>query len=233
MRKLILFAVILCLIAGCSKMGPRMMTGATNGEAALELGDIFLLEPDYQKAAAWYYKSAIQNNAQGSHKLADMYDTGTGVELNHTEAAYWYKKGAERGYAPSQYKFALMSMEGDGVEQDYGEAAKWMSKAASNGNPEAQKYLADFYKDGTGIKQSDKNAVKWYTKAAEQGNTDAQMILGDAYSAGLLSMKADPVKSCVWLSVAGMDNRCAMLEPKDAAKANKEAAAIMEKIAKQ
>ncbi|WP_424244569.1 hypothetical protein Dip510_001823 [Elusimicrobium posterum] len=53
------------------------------------------LEKDYKKAASLFEKSAGLENSYAQKKLAQMYESGTGVKQDKDKALYWYKKYTE------------------------------------------------------------------------------------------------------------------------------------------
>ena len=143
-----------------------------------------IVEQDYEKAAKWYRKAAVQGDMMAQNDLGNCYYHGNGVKQDYAEAVKWYTRAAEQGYSYAQNNLGNCYYHGNGVKQDYAEAVKWYTKAAEQGYSYAQNNLGNCYYTGKGTEQSYPEAVNWYQKAAEQGCAEAQYNLGWCYEQG-------------------------------------------------
>ena len=71
---------------------------ANEGDATAQnyVGEIYQkglgLEPQYDLAAGWFRKAAIQGHPRAQINLGYLYESGLGVEKNAVEAINWYRK---------------------------------------------------------------------------------------------------------------------------------------------
>ena len=84
---------------------------------------------DYEKAAEWYGKAALQGHAGAQFKMGQSYMKGLGVEEDHKKAAEWYEKAGENGHSLSAYTLGEMYFDGDGVEDDLYKAKEWLERS--------------------------------------------------------------------------------------------------------
>ncbi len=70
--------------------------------------------------------------------MANLYDTGDGVEQSYEKAAYWYMKAAKQGDRDAQFAIATLYHDGDGLEQNPVEAYAWYAAAIAQIDEEAQ-----------------------------------------------------------------------------------------------
>lgn len=84
---------------------------------------------DYEKAAEWYGKAALQGHAGAQFKMGQSYMKGLGVEEDHKKAAEWYEKAGENGHSLSAYTLGEMYFNGDGVEHDLYKAKEWLERS--------------------------------------------------------------------------------------------------------
>ena len=89
------------------------------------------VEQNYEKAAAWFQKSADQGNPKAQTDLAQCYLLGYGVEKDSVVAIGWYRRAAAQGYAPAAFNLAAMITSGTGTERDLVEAHMWATIAMS------------------------------------------------------------------------------------------------------
>lgn len=75
-------------------------------EAQYNLGEKYEIKPnlDYEKAAYWYHKSAIQGHASAQNELAWLYEKGMGIQLDLNEAIEWFLRAAKQGHAEAIQK---------------------------------------------------------------------------------------------------------------------------------
>ena len=83
-------------------------------------------------------KDANAGDIEAQIQLADLYEQGFGVSLDHGQAAYWYRKAAEQGASKAQSRLGQMYLRGIGVPEDPEQAADWLSKSAEQGDATAE-----------------------------------------------------------------------------------------------
>src|ERR1700691_2862621 len=107
--------------AQTAAVDPALLAKATAGDVATEVaaGDAYAagkggareprqLTADYQQAAVWYGKAAVQGNIAAQIDLADLYRDGRGVARDTAQAAAWYRKAADQGDAGAQGTLGLL-----------------------------------------------------------------------------------------------------------------------------
>ena len=128
---------------------------------------------DYASALHEFEGLAETGDADGQHKLGDMYRKGKGVALDIVEAVYWYRLAAEQGHARAQNRLGLCYANGEGVEHDALEALLWHRQAAMQGLADAQNRVGLIYANGDGVVVDIVQAYAWYELAAAQGDVYA------------------------------------------------------------
>tara|TARA_R110002072_G_scaffold191191_3_gene348054 strand:- start:11 stop:229 length:219 start_codon:yes stop_codon:yes gene_type:complete len=53
---------------------------------------------EYEEAAEWYTKAALQGHPRAQFALVNLYEKGLGVELSPTKARLWAQRSAESGH---------------------------------------------------------------------------------------------------------------------------------------
>ena len=86
------------------------------------------------------------NDVYSLISLAQMYESGNGVEKDLSKSAALLKQGAEQpdnvSYVSlARYHWGVALAEGRGVEADPESARSWLQRAAADGQPEADEYL--------------------------------------------------------------------------------------------
>ena len=139
---------------------------------------------DYNQAAEWYLKAALQNHDDAQNNLGIMYTHGMGVVQDYKQAFEWFVKASKRKNVVAMSNVANCYYSGKGVEQDYGKAAEYHSKAAHLGYANSQEVLGEMYLDGKGIEQNDAKGAYWLKVACENGERSAFAPMGDCYRKG-------------------------------------------------
>jgi len=86
------------------------------------------------------------NDVYSMISLAQMYESGSGMEPDLSKSAALLKKGAEQPDDASyvslaRYHWGVALAEGRGVEADSVAARHWLQRAAAGGQEEAEEYL--------------------------------------------------------------------------------------------
>lgn len=153
---------------------------AENGDvsAQLALANSYLhgngVTQNFQLAARWFRRSALQGNAQAQSLLGSLYASGQGVKQDLQAALHWYGKAVAQDNVSAQFNLATMFMKGEGVKQDYQRALNLLGKAAEHGLDHAQYNIGLMYQQGLGVKKDYRLALPWFKKAADQGHKYAK-----------------------------------------------------------
>lgn len=83
---------------------------------------------------------AEAGSAQAQASLAQMYETGKGVDRSDEEAFKWWLKAANQGLRVGEHNVGVAYLSGIGVKRDRDEALKWFTKAAAQGDSQAEQY---------------------------------------------------------------------------------------------
>lgn len=87
------------------------------------------------EAEKMFRLAAEQGHAEAQNCLANMHESGEGVEANQNEAVKWHRKAAEQGHLDSRLAMCAFYENGLGVAQDLVEAEKWY-RLASEQSPQ-------------------------------------------------------------------------------------------------
>ena len=72
--------------------------------------------------------AAGKGDKLSQYELADCYQNGYGVEMNHAKAFKWFQRSAEHGEKDAQNSLGYCYQFGLGVDVNYLEAIKWYRK---------------------------------------------------------------------------------------------------------
>ena len=136
------------------------------------------------KAAHWFELAALQGNAYAQERIADMYESGTGVSANLPVAYDWRLKAASRGNLPAQVKLAKMYLAGTGTQKDEARAREWLERAAVEGSAEAQYLLGRLAHESADSPARRAEARDWLARAAKRGYERASQLLNLIESIG-------------------------------------------------
>ena len=135
---------------------------ANIGSAAAwcSLGIIHEDNKDYQNAMNAYMNAAYKGDAEGSCRLARLYEEGLGVDKDDSMALNWYIKAAKLHHPEGILKFACFLLDGKGVERNRLLGLKNLRIAAETGYQPAReelvKRLRDDKKRNPGLKMHQK-----------------------------------------------------------------------------
>lgn len=177
--------VSLCYAKGCS-VEKDWNKALEWGVKAAECGDVtdqyqLALDygyhsphPDYQQAAHWFEKAALQGHADAQVKLGYFYHTGRGVPRDYEKALDWFRLAADQGNPNAINNIGDAYYHGLGVEQNYGEAFQWIEKAAHLAQKDAMLMMGEMLYNGKGVPQDREAGLVWIRKAVQAGNQEAQ-----------------------------------------------------------
>jgi TPR repeat protein len=98
---------------------------------------------NFEKAAEWLEKAAVQGNAEAQYHFGGLYATGQGVAGDLTKAAAWFEKAALQGHVEAMPLVATAYLHGLGVVQNREKAREWARKGADAGDETAAQMLRD------------------------------------------------------------------------------------------
>jgi len=153
---------------------------AENGDADAQwcLGRVYYEgrvgnRPDYERAAAWFHKSAEAGNPFGLFHMGIMHEYGLGVQQNFVEAGRFYKRAADMENLDAMYYLALLHAYGRGFPQDIHKASLLFKRAAESGHAPSQYYLGIIFLYGQGGFPRDYDmAFYWMDRAANGPSAD-------------------------------------------------------------
>jgi len=107
------------------------------------------------------------------YRLAKLYESGEGVELNPVTALQWTERAAANGNVRAMHDLGFYYARGDAVALDETAAFRWFRQAAEFGLSESQYNLGVLYQQGRGVTADVSEALFWFTLAADQGDAAA------------------------------------------------------------
>ena len=152
------------------------------GEAMIDAGYVYrygLLGggPDYSKMLEWFDRALDAGEPMAMMAMADLYDSGEGVEQSDEKALEWYTKAGEAGIESAYVNLGDRYSQGIGTEEDPAKALEWYTKAADAGDADAQFELGRAYEEGILVKTDLDKAIELYWKADAQVHPGAYFAL--------------------------------------------------------
>ncbi|MGE4594501.1 MAG: tetratricopeptide repeat protein, partial [Gammaproteobacteria bacterium] len=140
---------------------------STQYKIALSLSGI-----DDKKSFEWHFKAAEKGHTASQNAVASMYDTGTGVALDHFNAIEWYHEaGNSEGVTQSQNNLAKSYAD----RSEFENAIVWYEKAGNQGGITASQ---NSFGDALTASGEFENAIVWYEKSDNQdGIVTAQISI--------------------------------------------------------
>lgn len=135
------------------------------------------VQPNFEKAAAWFREAAVHGIANARYNLGVLYHQGLGVKKNLNTAMEWYRAAAALGHPEAQYNLGIASIEGIGAPYDPQKAATYFRNAADAGILEAAYNLGLIYENGLLGNADPQEALAWYKLAANLGSPEAKTAL--------------------------------------------------------
>lgn len=137
------------------------------------------------EAAAWFLKAAQKGDAESRTRLAQMYQSGEGVEKNEGLALEWYAKAAAQGDDEAQL---ALGIDAESVLDDIAAAQAWYEKAAAQNNAEAQYRLGLILIGDEVVERDVPRAWFLFSMAAENDIDEAQQ------ARDVLELEMEPVE---------------------------------------
>jgi TPR repeat protein len=160
---------------------------AGNADAQGSLGAAYLygeagVEPDPEKAFAWFLRSAKTGDSLSQIMVGGLYASGRGTDRDEVEAVKWYRASAESGFPAGQLYLSSAYRKGfGGLPQDTELSLYWCKKAADTGDPDAQVQLGTLYLQGLDESKGPSDARKLFELAAQQGKSVALALAAHTY----------------------------------------------------
>ncbi len=122
------------------------------------------VEPDIEKALAYYQAAADEGYVDGYYGLGNLYYYGEDLEQDKAKAFEFFSEAAEHG---SFYDLAFLYWEGFGVEQDYARAAELFEKDVEAGtNAVVSAFMLGLMAaNGQGMEADESAAADWCSRA--------------------------------------------------------------------
>ena len=139
-----------------------------------ELGNLFLEQEKYKKAAEWFKKLAEAGGDEGWYRLGEIYEEGEGGTVCEKEAMRCYQKAYEMQGSwagTAAYMMGTIWIE----REDYNEANIWFRKACGASSDFGWIGLASSYEHGRGVMGDKEKAKEYYQKAYEMQGDCAGM----------------------------------------------------------
>jgi TPR repeat protein len=155
--------------------------------ARLQLGYMFEVDQQFEKAVEWYKLAADAGDSVGMTNLALLYRSGKGVEQDFKLSLQLLEKAANSLLDVSAImELGNVYFGGIGVEKDSEKALKLFKKAADF--PSKEKHdesakasaafnAANMFRSGHGVDKNTTEAAIWYAKAAKLGHSKAESEL--------------------------------------------------------
>lgn len=191
-------SVLLILLIPALAVGQEDTGQQDPGAAAYAAGD-------YEKARQIWEQDARTGDPEAQYRLGNLYETGTGVDVDYETAAKWYEEAIKADCRAAQCRMGELYMwgrtsrphplkaielwgncvSGGGVCRDDMDSLREYAESrlnfyAGSGRPEAQMELA-YLAFG---KAEFQVMASWFGKAAANGHGPAQVAYGDCYLNG-------------------------------------------------
>lgn len=124
---------------------------------------------NWAAGSRWYRLAAEQGSVPAMLALANIYYSGTGIQIDCSEELIWNYQAAIHGSARGEAELGRQWEKGEGVPQDYREAHRWYRRAAIHRDVFAQFQLSRLYFEGLGLPKNLIESLAWANLAASDG----------------------------------------------------------------
>lgn len=177
-------AVDLAPLPATASQAVRNIAGraqAGDAEAQSQLAALYVegqeVRQDYELAASWFERAAINGSASGAYSLGVLTQQGLGVQQNPVRAFDLFLQAAQGGNLDAQNAVGVAYAIGRGTAQNPIQAAQWFQQAYDNGNPRGAFNLGRLFEAGLNGPPDLEAARGWYRVAADLGSQDAVTAL--------------------------------------------------------
>ena len=122
-----------------------------------------------------------QGHDEAPSLLAEIYNGGLGVPINHTKSHKYYTVAARGGNALCMMVLGNHYRDGRGCEQSHERAAEWWTKAVAEGYAPARGELAMAYRTGTGVPVDLVRSFELFKEGASGADPMTQANLATCY----------------------------------------------------
>lgn len=143
--------------------------------AVNDMGVICERNGDYAKAMEFYQRAALFGSEVAIHNVANLYETGKGLDADYALAMFLYRRAANLKCSHAFYKIATFYQYGKSVEKNEEKAFEWAMKGAKlelkkKAESACLITVGYYYENGIGVKKNYRRALKYYSLAAERGS---------------------------------------------------------------
>lgn len=138
-------------------------------------------ESDFEAAAAWFRKAAMQGNEEAQFQLGEMYRKGHGVVQDFGLAAHWYRQA---DCHQSAYALWVMCRNGAILGSKTDALEYWYKTTFLDCKAEDIYAYGLCYYFGEGLNVDVDAAHYLFSKSAELGHSEAQYFLASIYRDG-------------------------------------------------
>ncbi len=189
-----------------------------NSWAMRNLGVVYEVKKDNEKAKEWYLKALENGNGDAAEELAEIdkdnarkyyekaaefghpygvYMQGAYAKIydkNPTKAMGYYQQSAALGASSALNRVGEMYND----DKQYAKAFPYFKKAVIKGNLAAMNKLGDLYYDGIGVEENKPLAIEYWLKTANYGSSDGIRSIGWLYEGGRAGYPKDYTKAAEW-----------------------------------
>jgi TPR repeat protein len=134
-----------------------------------------------REAASLLAKLAQAGDHDAQFALAQIYESGEGLERSVESALKWYRKAAGTGRAHAQFRVARLLLVTPGGEK---EGLTHLRAAADGGQGEAMVMIGGLLRTGTGLERDPAAAREWFNKAGAANIPAGYFFLGQMHELG-------------------------------------------------
>ena len=164
-------------------------SGGTNERVIYQLGRLYSIKKNYQKAHGLFRDAANSRYAAAQYQVGRIIIDGF-VVGNYRDATDMYISAAEQGHIPAMFQFAAaIVLLPDHTTADKAAALHWAKKAAGAGSSDGQFILGGAYHEGWFGEENQELALYWTTKSPDQDNVFALHAVASSWAAGIFGDK--------------------------------------------
>ncbi len=153
------------------------------------------------KKAAVLLESIADISPEAMAQLAEFYEFGFGVPVDHKKALELTVQAAASGSPRAMISLGNRCLEGNGVGHDPEKAFQLFAKAWRTGYPRSASALGKCYLNGIGTGKDLTRAFELFLMGANAGDPEAQYQLGLCFL-GAIGTKPDSKSGAYWLKTA-------------------------------
>ncbi|MGH8488358.1 MAG: tetratricopeptide repeat protein [Gammaproteobacteria bacterium] len=204
MKNIIISSLVIVALLISAAVGFHYLNRSTGDDSLVKPGESVLRRTGL--TVAEILRRAENGDAAMQYNLAQIYDSGEGVKIDHEKAAFWLLSAAERALPSAQLGLGAWYLEGRRIRADWHKGIYWLEKAAEQNDAMAQVLLAAVYLgEGTNVPSrftpNPKNSFYWMLTAANNGFALAQHEVARMYFNGTGTTVDNPA-GLSWLKKA-------------------------------